>query len=158
MLIRKSSRAIVLNKQNQIFLFRYTFDFFAEGESIWITPGGALDEGESFEDALKKELSEELGITLTERAPYVFYRTPLYELKNGETVRSEERFYLLHCTDEEFSYDGWSESETKRMTAGKWWSVEEISQSEEKFFSEDVVGILKRLSEGEIPKEPEEIR
>lgn len=158
MLIRKSSRAIVLNKQNQIFLFRYTFDFFAEGESIWITPGGALDEGESFEDALKRELSEEIGMTLTEHAPFVFYRTPLYELKNGETVRSEERFYLLHCTDEEFSYDGWSESETKRMTAGKWWSVEEISQSEEKFFSEDVVGILKRLSEGEIPKEPEEIR
>ena len=158
MLTRKSSRAIVLDKQNQIFLFRYTFDFFADKESIWITPGGALEEGESFEDALKRELFEEMGMELKEQAPFVFYRTPMYELKNGETVRSEERFYLIYCEDESFSYDGWSESETKRMTAGKWWSVEEIKQSEETFFSEDVVEILERFSKGDVPGNPEEIR
>lgn len=157
MLTRKSSRAIVLNKQNQIFLFRYTFDFFAEMESIWITPGGALDEGESFEEALKRELFEEMGIKLTEPAMFVFYRTPLYELKDGETVRSEERFYLVRLDETEFSYANWTESENKRMTAGKWWSVGKIRQSEEKFFSENIVGILERLSRGEIPEEPEEI-
>ncbi len=155
---RKSSRAIVLNKQNQIFLFCYTFDFFAEKESIWITPGGALEEGESFEEALKREVYEELGMKLTEEVPYVFYRTPLYELKNGETVRSEERFYLVYCDEESFSCVGWSESETKRMTAGKWWSAKEIKRSGEKFFSEDVVGMLERFSKGDVPGTPEEIR
>lgn len=158
MITRKSSRAILLNKQNQIFLFRYTFDFFAEKESIWITPGGALEEGESFEDALKRELFEELAMKLTEPGQYVFYRTPLYELKNGEKVQSEERFYLVHYDDEDFSYEGWSESEMKRMTTGKWWSAEEIKASEEKFFSEDVVEILERLSGGDIPGESQEIR
>lgn len=155
---RKSSRAIVLNKQNQIFLFRYTFDFFAEKQYVWITPGGALEEGESFEEALKRELFEELGIELTEPAPEVFYRTPIYELENGETVRSEERFYLVRLEETEFSYASWTESENKRMTAGKWWSVEEIRKSTEKFFSEDAVGILTRFSKGEIPKASEEIR
>ena len=157
---RKSSRAIVLNKQNQIFLFRYTFDFFAEQESIWITPGGGLDDGESFEEALKRELFEELGIELSgnDSTPQIYYRFPLYELKNGETVRSEERFYLVRLDETEFFYTNWTESESQRMTAGKWWSVEEIRQSEEKFFSEDVVEIIERLSEGDIPGEPEEIR
>lgn len=158
MLTRKSARAIVLNKQHQIFLFRYTFDFFAEKQSIWITPGGGLEEGESFEDALAREMYEELGIKLTKPAPFVFYRTPVYELKTGETVRSEERFYLVYCEDTSFSYNGWSESETKRMTAGKWWSVEEIKRSGEKFFAEDIIGILERLSQGDVPREPEEIR
>lgn len=158
MLTRKSSRAIVLNKQNQIFLFCYTFDFFAEKQSVWITPGGGLEEGESFEEALERELFEELGIRLSEPAPFVFFRTPFYELKNGETVRSEERFYLVDCDDMSFSYIGWSESEMKRMTAGKWWSAEEIKKSEETFFSEDVIEIIERLSEGNVPGEPEEIR
>lgn len=157
-MVRKSSRAIVLNMQNQIFLFRYTFDFFAEKQSVWITPGGGLEEGENFEDALKRELFEELGIELKEQAPLVFFRTPLYELKNGETVRSEERFYLVYCDEASFSYDCWSENETKRMSAGKWWSVEEIRESGEKFFSEDIIGILERLSQGDVPREPEEIR
>lgn len=158
MLTRKSSRAIVLNKQNQIFLFRYTFDFFAEQESIWITPGGGLDDGESFEEALKRELFEELGIELTEPASFVFYRNPRYELKNGETVQSEERFYLVCLDETEFSYTNWTESENKRMTAGKWWSAEEIKATGEKFFSEDILEILERISKGGLPKEPEEIR
>lgn len=157
MLTRKSSRAIVLNQQNQIFLFRYTFDFFAEEDSIWITPGGGLDEGESFEEALKRELLEEMGIELTEPAPQIFYRNPLYELKNGETARCEERFYLVYCEEEMFSYAGWTESENKRMTAGKWWSAEEMKASGEKFFSEDILEIIESLSRGEIPKEPVEI-
>lgn len=159
MQIRKSSRAIVLNKQNQIFLFRYNFDFFAEKEAIWITPGGGLDEGESFEEALKRELLEEMGLKLSgsDSTPQIYYRTPLYELTNGETVQSEERFYLVYCDDLKFSYDGWTENENKRMTAGKWWSVEEIRESEETFFSKDIVKMLERISMGEIPKEPEEI-
>lgn len=158
MITRKSARAIVLNKQHQIFLFRYTFDFFAEKQSVWITPGGGLEEGEAFEDALAREVYEEMGVRLTEPAPFVFYRTPLYELKNGETVQSEERFYLVYCEDMSFSCDGWSESEAKRMTAGKWWSVEEIRESGAKFFSEDIIRILERLSKGDVPKDPEEIR
>ena len=156
---RKSSRAIILNKRNEIFLFRYTFDFFAEQESIWITPGGGLDDGESFEEALKRELFEELGIELSgsDSTPQIYYRFPLYELKSGETVQSEERFYLVRLDETEFSYTNWTESENKRMTAGKWWSAEEIEVSGEKFFSEDILEILERLSKGDIPTEPIEI-
>ena len=75
----------------------------------------------------------------------------------GKKVRSEERFYLVRLDKAEFSYTGWTESENRRMTAGKWWSVEEIRLSEETFFSEDILEIIEMLSRGEIPKEPIEI-
>ncbi|MBO5228683.1 MAG: NUDIX hydrolase [Lachnospiraceae bacterium] len=61
---RKSSRAIVLNKNNEIFLFRYKFDYLADESAIWITPGGSLEEGETFDDALRREVFEELGVEL----------------------------------------------------------------------------------------------
>lgn len=155
--VRKSSRVIVLNKKNEIFLFQYMFDYLAESHTIWITPGGGLEEGESFEDALKRELFEELGVQVMEECPEVYYRNPLYTMNNGEVIKSVERFFLVSLEDEQFSYANWTESEKNRMLAGKWWSVEEIQQSKDEFFTTDIIQILMELSNNKIPDEPQEI-
>ena len=157
MKVRKSSRAIVLNKKKEIFLFQYMFDYLEDNKAIWITPGGSLEEGESFEDALKRELFEELGVQTKEKCPEVYYRNPVYTLKNGEKVQSVEKFFLVMLEDEEFSSEHWTESEKKRMLAGKWWSAEEIERSEEEFFSKDVLRILDELAEGNILKKSQQI-
>ena len=157
MKVRKSSRAIVLNKENEIFLFQYMFDYLEDGKAIWITPGGGLEEGESFEDALKRELFEELGVQITESYPEVYYRNPVYTLKNGKKVQSVEKFFLVRLEEDAFSFEHWSKSEKKRMLAGKWWSREKIEQSDEEFFSKDILRILNELSCGNYPKEPLEI-
>ncbi|MBQ8039583.1 MAG: NUDIX domain-containing protein [Lachnospiraceae bacterium] len=157
MKIRKSSRAIVLNKNNQIFLFQYKFDYLADNKVIWITPGGSLEEGESFEVALKRELFEELGVQLDRNCPEIYYRNSLYAMKNGEVIQSIEKFFLVSLEDEQFSYDHWTESEKQRMLEGKWWSLEEIRQSEEVFFTTDIIRILMELSNNKTPSGPQEI-
>lgn len=154
MKVRKSSRAVVLNKNNEIFLFQYRFDYLVDNKSIWITPGGSLEAGESFTDALKRELFEELGIKITQVCPEVYYRNPIYTLKTGEKVQSVERFFLVSLDNESFSFEHWTESEKKRMLEGKWWSVEEIKQSREEFFSKDIIEIMTELSDGKLPMEP----
>lgn len=151
MKIRKSSRAIVLNQDNQIFLFQYNFDYLAESKSIWITPGGSLEEGESFDDALKRELFEELGVFWDKDCLEIYYRNPLYTLNSGEVVQSIEKFFLIRVEEEQFSYDNWTDSEKQRMLCGKWWSIEEIRQSKDDFFTEDIIKILTELSNGNIP-------
>ena len=157
MQIRKSSRAIVLNKMNQIFLFQYRFDYLADGETIWITPGGSLEEDETFQEALKREFFEEMGVQLDNDCPEIYYRNPLYTLKSGETVQSIEKFFLVCVEDEQFSYANWTESEKKRMLEGKWWSIEEIQRSEDTFFTKDIIKILTELSNNKIPSEAQEI-
>ena len=148
MRIRKSSRAIVLNKDNQIFLFQYHFDYLAESKSIWITPGGSLEERESFEDALKRELFEELGVLWDKDCMEIYYRNPQYTLNTGEVVQSIEKFFLVRMEEEQFSYANWTESEKQRMLCGRWWSVEEIRQSEDEFFTGDIIRVLTELSDG----------
>lgn len=157
MKIRKSSRAIVLNKDNQIFLFRYHFDYLAESKLIWITPGGSLEEGESFEDALKRELFEELGVFWDKDCVEIYYRNPLYTLNTGEVVQSIEKFFLVCMEEEQFSYANWTEGEKQRMLCGRWWSIEEIRQSEDEFFTEDIIRILTELSDRNIPLVSREI-
>lgn len=155
MKVRKSARAIVLDNENRIYLFQYKFDYLAENNTIWITPGGSLEEGESFGDALKREVYEELGVQLTKESPEVYFRNPIYTLKSGEKVQSVEKFFLVVLEEKSFSFDHWTESEKKRMRTGKWWSIEEIEQSEDEFFSKDIVRILKELAGRKLPEEPQ---
>ena len=158
MRVRKSARAIVINCKNQIFLFQYMFDYLEDSKAIWITPGGSLEEGESFEDALKREVYEELGVQLTKESPEVYYRNPIYTLKSGEKVQSVEKFFLVVLEEDSFSFNHWTESEKKRMLAGKWWSMEEIEKSEDEFFTKDILRIMMELSDGNFPVQSQEIR
>ena len=64
---------------------------------------------------------------------------------------------MIYLNEETFLYDSWTESEKKRMLKGKWWSVEEIRISSDKFFSKDILNIITNLSDGRIPQEPKEI-
>lgn len=157
MITRKSSRAIILNSNNEIFLFEYHFDYFADENVVWITPGGGLEEGESFEMALHREIYEELGVQLNQNYRYIYYRNPIYSLKNGEKAQCEERFFLIHMHGEKFVFNHWTESEQLRMQKGKWWSINEIRHSDDEFFTSDIIKILSNLALGKIPLEPLEI-
>lgn len=157
MKIKKSSRAIVINKKSEIFLFKYKFDYLAGESVIWITPGGSLEKGETFDDALRREVFEELGVELKQEYRQIYYRNPIYTLKNGEKILSEEKFFLVYLDEEEFLYCNWTESEKSRMLAGKWWSIEEIRRSEDEFFTLDLISILNDMANDKIPDVPQEI-
>jgi 8-oxo-dGTP pyrophosphatase MutT (NUDIX family) len=53
--IRRAARAILLNKDSQIALMHVSSD------NYYKLPGGGIDEGESIDNALKRELFEEVG-------------------------------------------------------------------------------------------------
>ncbi len=47
-------------------------------------------------------------------------------------------------------FNNWTKNEQKRMQYGKWWSVEEIIQSDDEFFTRDIIDIMSNLSIGKI--------
>lgn len=55
---------IIRNAQGEIFITRRAAD--AHMANKWEFPGGKIESGESPEQALKRELQEEVGITVTE--------------------------------------------------------------------------------------------
>lgn len=157
MKIRRRASALLVSPKNKLFLFKFAFAFLAHGKSLWVTPGGGVDEGESFAQGLQRELFEELGLDVAVAEPYVFFRKMPFISKSGEKFTSDERYYVVKVPDENVLFGNMSTGERQLTKEGKWWSIDGIRSSSEEFFTDDLDVILKDIISDNLPFTPQEI-
>jgi len=140
---RPSARLIVLNAQGEVLLFRFDHRKGAlAGRSYWATPGGAVEEGETFAEAARRELLEETGIKVDAVGPKIGERNFVLQLDSGEHVLAEERFFLVRTDGETLSRDGWTAGEMAVMADHRWWSKEAIAATTETIYPENIGQML----------------
>lgn len=141
---RPSSRLIVLSPENHVLLFRFCHkDDALCGKAYWATPGGGLEQNESYEQAALRELFEETGLTKTTAGPQIASRNFEMMLPSGETVLAEERFFVVYADKSEIDRSGWSVNEKKVICNHAWWTIEALRQTSEIIFPlELIINIL----------------
>ncbi|WPN32434.1 NUDIX domain-containing protein [Pseudomonas sp. P5_109] len=140
---RDSARLLVINPSRQVLLFHFqhTNDALA-GQSHWATPGGGLEQGESFEAAAVRELFEETGLRVANVGASISERRFAMMLPSGETVLSIERYFVVHTDNERVSREGWTAHEVRVMADHKWWSVAELRATSETMWPERLIEML----------------
>ena len=142
--LRPAARLLVLDGEDRLLLFRFTP---AAGAHFWATPGGALDPGESYEQAARRELFEETGI-VADPGPEVARRHVEFVTLEGDPVSADERYFLVRVEDCTLSSDGHTELERRVMTAHRWWNRDALLASTEIIYPEDIVDLLDRVALG----------
>ncbi len=149
-IIRLAARIVLLDDSDRILLFRADSRVF--GRSIWITPGGGLEEGETYEAGAHRELWEETGLR-AEIGPCVWVNRYEFTLENIRYAQSQ-RFYVVRCANFEVSSVNWMDDEREALLEARWWTLDALVASEEMFRPPKLLALLPSVIVGGYSAEP----
>lgn len=131
---RPAARILLIDPAGRILLFR----FVAEGRApFWATPGGAVDPGESFEDAARRELLEETGIDM-DCGPQVARREVEFVTLEDVAVAADERYFVVRADAADICTARHTELERRVMQEWRWFDPDELPLWGETIFPEDL--------------------
>jgi hypothetical protein len=94
------------------------------------------------EGARLAELREETGIRVATVGPQVGQREFVLLLSDGEHFLADERFFRVEVKEATLSRGKWTAEEAEVIVAHRWWSREELSQTSETVWPENLIVML----------------
>jgi 8-oxo-dGTP pyrophosphatase MutT (NUDIX family) len=129
------------------------FDF--GDRRVWAAPCGGVDEDETDEQAVRRELLEETGLDEFDLGPLVWTRTHHVPLGDGRWDGQTERYYLVRTG----AFDPvprltWAELREENMSAVRWWGLDELETTGMLFAPRRLPSFVRSLLEEGPPASP----
>ena len=148
---RPTSRVVVLDPLDRLLLLLVE-DPKLQYPRFWITPGGGVEPGESFEQAAERELWEETGI-VAPLGPCVWSRRVVVSF-DGRLIDMDERYFVVRVDSAEIAPGRPTTWELEVLAAHRWWSLDELRQTGEVVAPRCLPEVLPPVIVGPFPAEP----
>ena len=120
----------MLDDDDRILLVHFEFPDW----TLWATPGGGVEPGETLETAIRRELLEEVGLVDVDLGPVIWERTHVFPF--AEFSGQYEKFFLIRTSTSVIN-PSFSQQEllAERLTASRWWTVQEIREARDELMA-----------------------
>lgn len=143
---RRAGRVLLVDARDRLLLFRGGDPLAPEAGTWWFTPGGGVDDGESYAEAAARELREETGLAVPVGAlgRPVHRRSAVFHW-NGGHYRQQEEYFLVRVDAHEVDYSGLSPLETASFVEHRWWARAELAATRDTVHPEELSRVLAAL-------------
>jgi len=149
--IRPAARAVLLDPEDRILLVRFEFP----ARTVWATPGGGIEPGETAEAAIRRELEEEAGLTAFELGPVIWTRLHIIPFIGGQWDGQREQYHLVRVPAfEPQPRLTWAELNREYVFGIRWWTVAELEEADATFAPRRLPELLRELLLDGPPAEP----
>jgi len=122
--IREAVRALVIDPHQRVLLVRFEFPRV----TVWGAPGGGIEPEEDTEQALRRELHEELGLVDVEIGPCIWERTHIIPFLSGLWDGQHDRFFVIETAAfEPTPTHTWEQLNAEYLFELRWWSPDELN-------------------------------
>ena len=136
---RGAARLLVLTPEPQVLLLRLEPSF---RDPFWVTPGGGLDDGESYEDAARRELAEEVGRSDLALGPWIWTREVTFTWERWR-VHQKERTFLVEVPAPFEAVTVFPDEEP--ITGHGWFSIDALRAEQEPVYPIGLADHVERL-------------
>lgn len=149
MIERPSARLILLDPQDRLFLFKVHNPVVYDPadpfhDPFWVMIGGLVDPGEEYAEAAVREAREETGLVVDGGVRWVWSRERVMQWRERKVLH-RERFFLGRVETTAIDTSGLDEREKSWTLGHRWWALDEIAASSERFEPKDLRRYLKHL-------------
>jgi double-stranded uracil-DNA glycosylase len=144
---RPAVRALVVDAEDRLLLYRFVSP---GGLPFWAAPGGGVEAGETDDEAILRELREEVGLHDVDLGPRIWTRRHVFVWYR--VVDQRDLFYLVRVEEHVVAPE--VDLTDEGMDEHRWWSLHELERTTDELAPRSLATHFRHLLERGPPREP----
>jgi 8-oxo-dGTP pyrophosphatase MutT (NUDIX family) len=144
-MLRDTARVLPVDEHGRVLLLHGAEPDHPEAP-MWFSVGGAIEPGETHQQAAARELHEETGLVAAPEAfgEPVFAGSLEFDWA-GRHIVQQQTFFVIALAHADVSFDGHDRFERDTIDAARWWDPDELA-ADGTVANDELMGLVRRAS------------